>query len=71
MWLFPYLTYFTIIAMLVILGAMSVSSDTEQRVSFWFGLLSVVIMSVMYYIKKLVNDDRNGDNEAKVELKHV
>jgi GABA permease len=59
--------------MLVILGAMSVSSDTEQRVSFWFGLLSVVIMSVMYYIKKLVNDDRNGGEAAdtKVELKHV
>jgi GABA permease len=25
----------------------------------------------MYYIKKLVNDDRNGGNDVKVELKHV
>ncbi|WP_199724879.1 amino acid permease [Noviherbaspirillum saxi] len=48
MWLYPYLTYFAIAAMLLILGAMSVSPDAEQRLSFWFGLGSVGVLMALY-----------------------
>jgi GABA permease len=51
MWLFPYLTYFAIFAMLVILGAMSVSPDNEQRISFWFGVGSIGVLLAFYLIK--------------------
>ncbi|GAC1326766.1 MAG: GABA permease [Collimonas sp.] len=57
MWLFPYLTYFTIFAMLVILGAMSVSPDTEQRISFWFGLGSIWILVGLYWLKQTFWND--------------
>lgn len=51
MWLFPYLTYFVIFAMLLILGAMSISPDPEQRLSLWFGLGSLGVLIVMYMLK--------------------
>jgi GABA permease len=53
MWLFPYLTYFAIFAMLIILGAMSVSPDNEQRISFWFGVGSIGVL-LAFYMMKLV-----------------
>jgi GABA permease len=58
MWLFPYLTYLAIFAMLLILGAMSISPDTEQRVSFWFGLGSVGAMMLAYGVKRICGGKR-------------
>lgn len=58
MWLFPYLTYLAIFAMLLILGAMSISPDTEQRVSFWFGLGSVGAMMLAYGVKRICSGKR-------------
>jgi GABA permease len=58
MWLFPYLTYLAIFAMLLILGAMSISPDTEQRVSFWFGLGSVGVMMLAYGVKRICGGKR-------------
>ncbi|MFC3106821.1 amino acid permease [Undibacterium arcticum] len=52
MWLFPYLTYFAIIAMLVILAAMGFSAEPEQRLSLWFGLASLVLLVVLYFVKQ-------------------
>ena len=52
MWLFPYLTYFAIIAMLVILAAMGFSPDPEQRLSLWFGLGSLALLVVLYLLKQ-------------------
>lgn len=50
MWMFPFLTYLTIAMMLVILGAMSISSEPEQRMSFWFGTASVCVLAGLYVI---------------------
>lgn len=58
MWLFPYLTYFAIICMLVILTAMGFSPDPEQRLSLWFGLGSLALLVVLYLLKQSFGNNK-------------
>ena len=53
MWAYPYLSYFTIGLMLLILAAMAIIP--EQRSALWFGVISAVIMWAMYLVRQRLN----------------
>ena len=49
MWLYPYLTYFTIAAIGVVIASMAFVADVRSQL--WLGLLSVGVVLVAYSIK--------------------
>ena len=49
MWLYPYLTYFTIAAIGVVIASMAFVADVRPQL--WLGLLSVGVVLVAYWIK--------------------
>jgi GABA permease len=49
MWLYPYLTYFTIAAIGVVIASMAFVSDVRPQL--WLGLLSVGVVLVAYWVK--------------------
>jgi len=58
MWGYPWLTRFTIIAMLAIVAAMAVIP--EQRVALIFGLVSVAVMLIAYALRLRFPVHRQG-----------
>jgi GABA permease len=59
MWLFPYLTYFTIAAIVVVIGSMAFVGDVRSQL--WLGLLSVGVVLAAYFVKRSVSEDAGGD----------
>jgi GABA permease len=49
MWLYPWLTYFTIAAIAVVIASMAFVSDVRPQL--WLGLVSVGVVLVAYWIK--------------------
>ena len=47
MWLYPYLTWFTIGAIGVVIGSMAFVSDVRSQL--WLGMLSVGVVLVAYW----------------------
>ena len=58
MWLFPWLSYLTIAAMVVVIVAMAVLPDT--RSSFLLSLITVVVILVAYEIRVRRGRRRDG-----------
>jgi len=58
MWGYPWLTRFTIVAMLAIVAAMAVIP--EQRVALIFGLVSVAVMLIAYALRLRFPVHRQG-----------
>jgi GABA permease len=50
MWAFPYLTYFAIGLMFLILAAMAIIP--EQRSALWFGVISAAVMLGFYFVRQ-------------------
>ena len=59
MWLYPYLTYFTIAAIVVVIGSMAFVGDVRSQL--WLGLLSLAVVLAAYAVKRLVGKDAGGD----------
>jgi GABA permease len=59
MWLYPYLTWFTIAAIVVVIGSMAFVGDVRSQL--WLGLLSVGVVLVAYVVKRSVSQDAGGD----------
>ena len=49
MWLYPYLTYFTIAAIGVVIASMAFVADVRPQL--WLGLLSLGVVLVAYWVK--------------------
>jgi GABA permease len=58
MWLYPYLTWFTIAAIVVVIGSMAFVSDVRSQL--YLGLLSVAVVLGAYFAKSAVQKSR-GD----------
>src|SRR3954470_9368902 len=52
MWLYPYLTYFTIAAIVVVIGSMAFVGDVRSQL--WLGVLSVAVVMAAYFVKRSV-----------------
>jgi GABA permease len=61
MWLYPYLTYFTIAAIVVVIASMAFVADVRSQL--WLGLLSVAVVVAAYFVKERVSarEDAGGD----------
>jgi GABA permease len=59
MWLYPYLTWFTIAAIVVVIGSMAFVGDVRSQL--WLGLLSVGVVLIAYFVKRSVSQDAGGD----------
>jgi GABA permease len=55
MWLYPYLTYFTIAAIGVVIASMAFVSDVRSQL--WLGLLSLGVVLAAYFVKHRVAGD--------------
>ena len=49
MWLYPYLTYFAIAAIGVVIASMAFVADVRSQL--WLGLLSLGVVLVAYWVK--------------------
>lgn len=56
MWLYPYLTYFAIAAIAIVIGSMAFVSDVRSQL--YLGLLSVAVVLAAYAIKRRVRSER-------------
>src|SRR3954468_14010706 len=64
MWLYPYLTWFTIAAIGVVIASMAFVGDVRSQL--WLGLLSVAVVLGAYFLKRsLAGDARDGDHTAR------
>ena len=59
MWLYPYLTWFAIAAIAVVIGSMAFVEDVRSQL--WLGLLSVAVVAVAFLIKNARSDAGEGD----------
>src|SRR3954454_2582514 len=59
MWLYPYLTCFTIAAIVVVIASMAFVGDVRSQL--WLGLLSVGVVLAAYFVKRSVSEDAGGD----------
>ncbi len=59
MWLYPYLTYFAITAIGVVIVSMALVKDVRSQL--WLGLLSVAVVLGAYFVKRSLSEDTGGD----------
>jgi GABA permease len=50
MWLYPYLTVFAIVAIVVVIGSMATVEDVRPQL--WWGLASVAVVLLAYWVKE-------------------
>src|SRR3954467_3063672 len=62
MWLFPYLTWFAIAAIVVVIGSMAFVADVRSQL--WLGLLSVGVVLLAYWAKSARQRSRGDTGEA-------
>src|SRR4051812_28389335 len=60
MWLYPYLTWFAIAAIVVVIGSMAFVADVRSQL--WYGLVSVAVVLVAYFIRRSVGQHASGDS---------
>jgi GABA permease len=59
MWLYPYLTWLSIVAIVVVIASMAFVEDV--RAQLWWGLGSVAVVLIAYAIKRSVSQDAGRD----------
>ena len=62
MWAYPYLTYFTIAAIGVVIASMAFVSDVRSQL--WLGLLSVGVVLLAYVVKSALQNSRGDSGEG-------
>jgi GABA permease len=62
MWAYPYLTYFAIGAIAVVIGSMALVADVRSQL--WLGLLSLGVVLVAYRLKLLRQGSRGDTGEG-------
>lgn len=68
MWAFPYLTYFAIAAISVVIASMAFVADVRSQL--WYGLVSVAVVLLAYVIKSRVQDARGDAGEGDLPVRH-